>query len=431
MGSVLRARDRKLDREVAVKLLPARLAQSAEGRERFEREARALAKLSHPHIVQIHDFGEDEGQPYLVMELVAGQPLSALVPLPAERATAIALQLCEALSYAHAKGIIHRDLKPENVLVAAGDHAKLADFGIARSEIEGQRDLTGSNLAVGTPDYLAPEVLDGQPADARADIYALGVTLYRAISGRAPVGDFAPLPGGLDRVVRRALAPDPRARFQTASDFRAALAAAMPKAGEEDLPDDERFWLRGAAMLCAGSAAVAIWAGMVSLTPRVVQPGEVYPLSLIPPEHLADGRLVSRARFETFPTLGAALALAVAFAALGALRRHWRLAGLDRPQPLRPLGEAPTVLGLGIACLLTYLARRWLQAHGATTAVAYSPVVGGLLELAVLYIYFSAMLQAWRTQRSLAREPLLFVGLGLALLPPAVEFVSYLVRWTP
>jgi len=229
--------------------------------------------------------------------------------------------------------------------------------------------------------------------------------------------------------VRAALAPDPARRTPSAAALRRELATL--RLDGDELPDDERFWMRGAAMLSAAAGAVAIWAGLVSVTPRVVAPGDVYPLSQLATEALPDGRLVSWARFETVPIIAAALALALAFAALGLLRRHWRVAGLDPRRPERARRASRAVLYVGIACSALWAVRHWLEAAGALGLPIYAPLLGGLLELAFLYFLFTAMLEAWRTSRPLTREPLLFLGGVLALAPPAIELFAYLASWKP
>jgi serine/threonine-protein kinase len=432
MGHVFRARHVRLDRMVAVKFLSSELAADPDMKRRIEREARALALLSHPNIVQVFDSGEDEGQSYLVMELVEGRPLSSCIPLPPDQAVAMALQVCDALAYAHEKGVIHRDIKPENILVEANGHVKVTDFGIARLQAPGNTDwkLTGTGMTSGTPPYLAPEALQGAPPDPRLDVYALGVVLYQTVMGRLPIGSFEPLPGALDRVVRKALAPNPAQRTPSANALRHELSA-LHLTPDDELPGDERFWMYGAAMLSTAAAATAIWASMTSLTPRVVREGELDALTNVITEQLPDGRWISRARFETGPALGSVAAVALAFAALGLLRRHWREAHLDHPQPMRPLIESRRLMWVGLACVATYVARRWLEATGFGRISLYAPLVGGILELAALFYLFLGMLQAWRTARPLSREPVLFGGLALALAPPTIEFATFLVRWKP
>lgn len=257
MGEVWAARDLRLSRPVAVKLLRRDVAQVAEARRRFEVEASAAAQLTDPHVVAIFDTGEDGGQPYIVMELLSGDTLRDELhrgPLSAAQARGIADQLLAALTAAHRAGIVHRDIKPGNVLRAGPETWKLADFGIAKS-VEATTDLTMTGFVPGTPAYLAPERLSGQPATPRADLYSVGVVLYEALSGRQPfagdtpaalhairVGDPPPLEKlrpdldpALTAVVQRAMRRDPRRRFPDAAAMRAALRTDRGSAPTESI----------------------------------------------------------------------------------------------------------------------------------------------------------------------------------------------------
>jgi predicted Ser/Thr protein kinase len=432
MGTVYRARDPRLDRTVAVKFLAGPLAAHEESRKRFEREARALARLNHPAIVAVHDFGEEGDQAYIVMEHVAGKSLAELLPLPEARALDVALQICDGLAYAHRNGIVHRDIKPSNVLLDADGRVKITDFGVARlvgADAVGWT-ITDPAGAVGTPHYMAPEVLTGAAADPRMDLYSLGVVLYEIVTGRRPVGTFEPLPGALDRVVRRALAPDPERRYASADEMRRDLEAVRAAPTLADLPADELNWLRTVALLLSLASAASLWAFLLSVTPRVVGPGEVIPLIMLGAERLADGRIVSRARFETGPTLAAVAAIAVAIASYGLLRRHWREAGLEAPEPGRAVSESRLVLVCGILSATLYGFRRAFQ-NDASAWVVYVPIAGGLIETVTLFLVWVAVLQAWRRQRPLLREAPLWLGFGLALVPPVVDLLRYLRAWHP
>jgi serine/threonine-protein kinase len=428
MGSVFAARHLRLGRSVAVKFLPPELATRPEFRARFEREAHALALLSHPNIVTVHDFGEEDGQGYIVMERVHGRPLSAALPMSPREALEVGLQVCDALGYAHAQGIVHRDIKPQNILLDSAGRVKVTDFGLARMVGEEGRGwtLTRADEALGTLYYLAPEVLKGATPNPRMDIYSLGVVLYQCVTGALPVGHFEPLPGPLDRIVRRALAQDPDKRYATAEELARDLRSARAQVGErpEELAPPERWWMRAMALLFTTATAVAGWALLVSLTPRKLRPTEANELTLVVLRPLEDGQLLSLARFEVWPTLGALAAFAVAGGAFGLLRVHWARTGLDRPDPDRRLLESRRLLQLGLASLALYVGRHLARRAGLTNLAAYIPLLGALCELFGLYLLWSGVLEAWRRSRPLDREPLLLVGLSLLLLPVSLELLA-------
>ena len=428
MGTVHRAHHLRLDRPVAVKFLAEALADQPEFAERFLREARALARLHHPGIVAVHDCGEQEGRAYIVMEYVDGPPLSSLLPLPPERAREVALQVLDALAHAHAAGLVHRDVKPANVLVDSAGQARLTDFGLARPLQGGT--LTTAGRVAGTPQYMAPELLEGAGPDPRQDVFAMGAMLYEMLKGRPPVGDFAPLPAPFDRIVRKALAPDPARRYADATAMRRdLLEAGGPEAAP--LPTDERQWLRAVALVQTLATAVALWAFLLSVTPKVIGPHEVQPLIMLGAQPLPDGRVVSRARFETWPTLAALAAVVLALGSQGWLRRRFRDAGLEASAPDRPVPAARAVFACGAIAITVYAARRLAGDATGSLAASYVPILGGLLELACLYLAWVAILEAWRTGRPLAREVPLWTGLGLALVPPVRDLALYLARWTP
>lgn len=234
MGAVYRVVQRKLDRTVALKVLPPELAQDPAFEERFLREARALAGLKHERILTVHDFGQRDGLYYLVTEFVEGMNLRQLMNmggLTPHEALRITPQICEALQYAHDHGVVHRDVKPENLLIDLAGEVRIADFGLARilGDASGPA-LTRSTQVLGTPQYMAPEQWrDGQNVDHRADIYAVGVVLYEMLTGQLPIGHFDPpsrrkgVPKGLDAVVQRSLAQRPEERFQQACDVSSEL----------------------------------------------------------------------------------------------------------------------------------------------------------------------------------------------------------------
>jgi hypothetical protein len=258
MGRVYRARQKDLDRTVAVKILPADLALNPDFEERFRREAQALASLDHPHVVAVHDFAVEDDRGFLVMEHVDGTDLRGLLEsgLPRERALELLRQLCGALEYAHARGIVHRDVKPENVLVDREGRAKLADFGLARFAGAAERRLTAPAQVLGTLHYMAPEQYEGRDVDARADVYSLGVLAYELLTGGLPVGRFPPPGAGaaVDRAVLRALERDPARRHASVAEFRRAL--------------DARGGLRRPLLAGAVAAAVLLAAGLLLLPSR-------------------------------------------------------------------------------------------------------------------------------------------------------------------
>lgn len=228
MGAVYRGVHVKLDRTVAIKVLPAELAADELFVARFEREARTLAKLHHQRIVAIYDFGRtQEGHLYFVMEFVDGTDLAQIIRtlrLTPAQALDLTVQVCEALHYAHRQGVVHRDIKPGNILITRDGQTKLADFGLARPQRQEQSALTRSDIVIGTPVYMAPEQCEGQ-ADHRADIYALGVVLYEMLTGVRPEGVFDPpsvkagVDERLDQVVFRAMQEEPERRYQDISEL--------------------------------------------------------------------------------------------------------------------------------------------------------------------------------------------------------------------
>ncbi len=261
MGVVYRARDERLERDVAVKVLPAGSLDETT-RSRFRREAVALSRLNHPHIGMIHDFGSEAGTDYLVMELVRGRTLRERLrdgALSVEEAVAITLAVAEALEEAHEQGVIHRDLKPENVLLTTKGWVKVLDFGLAALRAAPgttvvTETLTAANMLTGTLPYMAPEQLLGKPADARTDLYALGVLLYELSTGRRPfeadvqaalIGEIlhkqaaapsshrAEIPRWVDGIVGRCLEKEPAGRFGSAGAMKEALRrGAAPRPGD-------------------------------------------------------------------------------------------------------------------------------------------------------------------------------------------------------
>lgn len=292
MGEVYQARDLRLDRTVAIKILPAALADDADARARFEREARAVAALNHPHICTLYDVSAN----YLVMEMIDGQPLAG--PLPLERALEFASQILSALDAAHRKGITHRDLKPDNILVTK-QGVKLLDFGLAKlstsgaavsmgqslagapSELlTGQQTLTGEHMILGTVQYMSPEQAQGKPADARSDIFSFGLVLYEMLTGKrafdgsnpasviaAILGRDAPsaagvAPPALDRVLQRCLVKDPEERWQSARDISHAIATVNDAPAGAGNAVTKRWTLAVASLVgfvTASAIGVVLW----------------------------------------------------------------------------------------------------------------------------------------------------------------------------
>jgi serine/threonine protein kinase len=294
MGEIYRARDPRLRRDIAIKVLPETIA-SGGAWERFEREARAASALNHPNICAVYDVGEAAGRPFLVMELLEGETLGVYIggkPVETAAAMALARQIVDALEAAHSKGILHRDIKPGNIIVNARLHIKVLDFGLAKQMAATETDdtltlesLTAAGTVVGTPHYMAPEILQGQPADARADLWAFGVVLYEMLSGRRPfhgptmfevssaiLREPAPalpasVPDGLRAIVNRCLAKKPEHRFQNATQIRSELEALQSGAAHKFGTDRGKRWLWAVV-----AAIVLLAAGLMWQVSRSKQP---------------------------------------------------------------------------------------------------------------------------------------------------------------
>jgi serine/threonine protein kinase/Tol biopolymer transport system component len=300
MGEVYRARDTRLERDVAVKVLSSKLSSDPASRQRLEREAKAVSKLSHPHICTLHDIGHQDGVDFLVMELVEGETLDQRLTkgfLPPEQTTRMAAQIADALAKAHKLGIVHRDLKPSNVMLTKTG-AKLMDFGLAKefgpaplpdaltAMTAEQSKLTAEGTIVGTFQYMAPEQLEGRDADARTDIFALGELIYEMATGRPaftgksrasliaailssephPMKALQPMtPPALERVVKKCLAKDPDERWQSASDLASELnwiAEGGSQAGEAGhIPAGNRKWQLASWLLAATFFLLAVAGG--------------------------------------------------------------------------------------------------------------------------------------------------------------------------
>ena len=311
MGEVYRARDAKLARDVAIKVLPERVAGDPETLARFEREARAVAAISHPNILSIHDFGKEGSVTYAVTELLEGETLRTALaggPLPARRATDYAIQMARGLAAAHEKGIVHRDVKPDNVFVTRDGRVKVLDFGLARPSAamtspEDTRSPTVTShtepgAVLGTVGYMSPEQVKGQALDARSDIFSFGAVLYEMLTGRRafqggsnaetmaailqsdppePQGSGKALPPGLDRVLRRCLEKRPEQRFQSISDLAFALesastgSVASPAEAEGGIVRTGRVRIAWPLLWAALGGFVA--AALVFLAVRPARPG--------------------------------------------------------------------------------------------------------------------------------------------------------------
>src|SRR5262245_44847838 len=293
MGAVYRARDERLDRELAVKLLLGDCVDDVTARARLVHEARMASSLNHPHIAHIYEVGEDREHLFIAMELVEGRTLRASIPpggLPPDTLLMQGLQIADALAYAHEHGVIHRDLKSANIMLNSEGRVKVLDFGLAkrlpeRGEAGAPPDLnlTATGVVVGTPSYLPPEVLRGEPADARSDIWALGVVLYEMASGKLPFdraslgelsdailnGTPAPLSGripvGIQAVIGRCLAKDPSQRYHQGSEVRAAIEALIgASAPKSPAAIPRRVWIPGAAIATVVlAAAIAVGTGIL------------------------------------------------------------------------------------------------------------------------------------------------------------------------
>jgi serine/threonine-protein kinase len=295
MGEVYRARDTRLDRAVAVKIVHTRLAADADQLRRFEQEARAASLLDHPNIVVVHDVGRHEGSPYIVTELLEGESLREKLgaPLPARKVVEYAVQIANGLAAAHEKGIVHRDLKPENLFVTKDGRVKILDFGVAKlmatatradALTQGPTVAAGTEpgMVIGTVGYMSPEQVLGKPVDTRSDLFSLGIILYEMLAGQRPFRkDTAPetmaaiireepaeltttnaaVPAGLDRVVRHCLEKEPSSRFQSARDVAFALESLSQATATLPAP---REAAGGRRRLLLGAAALVALAGVAA-----------------------------------------------------------------------------------------------------------------------------------------------------------------------
>ena len=302
MGEVYKARDTRLDRTVAIKVLPAHVAADPDLKQRFEREAKTISSLNHPHICTLYDIGSQDGINFLVMEHLEGETLAQRLEkgaLPLDQALTFAIEISDALDKAHRQGIVHRDLKPGNIMLTKAG-AKLLDFGLAKPTAMAMgadsamptmsKGLTGQGAILGTLQYMAPEQLEGEDVDARTDIFAFGAVVYEMVAGKKAfegksqasligsilkdepraLTELQPVsPQALDRVVKKCLAKDPERRWHSAHDLHDelkwvaeagadAVVAAAPSSAQ---PTGRRqvTWLVGSAVVASAVAGFAVW----------------------------------------------------------------------------------------------------------------------------------------------------------------------------
>jgi len=415
MGEVYRARDARLDRQVAIKVLPASVSADADRRARFEREVKAIAALSHPNILAIHDIGESTApgteRPLLfaVTELLDGDTLRDRLTtqgaLPVRKALDIAIQIARGLSAAHDRGIIHRDLKPENIFLLSDGQVKILDFGLARQAVPGTGSgatetvaaITDPGTVMGTVGYMSPEQVRGQAIDARADLFALGATLYEMLSGRrafhrdtaaetmtAVLREDPPelastrsdLSPGLERIVRHCLEKNPAERFQTARDVAFALEAfSGTDIGSRPLPampGTRRSWRAAAiAVALTVAAAAAGYAARAWLEPAAAPP-------IAFEQRTWDAQWISNARFAPDGQ-----SIVFSAAASGNLPSVFVMRpGTNVPQPLGPprthLLSVSKTGELAVLTGVTYINHRVFQ--GTLTRMSMDGGTRGLLE---------------------------------------------------
>ena len=319
MGEVYLARDTRLSRRIAIKVLSAHLSESVQARQRFEREARAISSMSHPNICQLYDVGEQNGTSYLVMEYLEGETLADRLlkgPLPFDQLLKVAIEICEGLEKAHGSGLVHRDLKPSNIMLSKNG-TKLMDFGLAtaapasvnagsssNSLATMSQPLTAEGTIVGTFQYISPEQIEGKEADARSDIFSLGAVLYEMVTGKRafehgttastmaailasepkPMSTIKPMsPTGLEQVVKTCLAKDPEERLQTVHDLKLQLKwiaelAEIPKTTVKSRHVG-RIWKSAVAIM----AAAVVLLALESYLSRTSHTTAVLHLSILPP----------------------------------------------------------------------------------------------------------------------------------------------------
>lgn len=341
MGAVYKARQPGLDRLVAVKILPPDMGRDPTFAERFAREARTMARLSHPHITNVYDFGHSDGQFYLVMEYVDGVNLRQAIragSVAPDAALGIVTQVCEALQFAHEEGVVHRDIKPENILLDKRGRVKIADFGLAKllGGEAGATGLTGTQQVMGTLRYMAPEQMEGsRDVDHRADIYSLGVVFYELLTGEVPMGRFQPpsakvqVDVRIDEVVLRSLEREPERRYQHASEVQTDVESIAHTPRTHDAPSSVRDeaqsteaapqeldGLIGAAtgLIVIGTLLSLIL--ILGLAERLGEFSEWWIVGLGGPVILLGGLAMSRLRFYWLAFVASLLCLLIGFSTL-------------------------------------------------------------------------------------------------------------------
>ena len=401
MGFVFKARQPHLDRFVALKLLPDKLARDPRFTERFNREGRVLAKLNHPNIVSVYDFGQTEHFYFLTMEFVDGvnlrQAMKAGRFSPGE-ALAIVPKICEALQYAHGQGILHRDIKPENILLDARGQVKIADFGIAKLVGDDKPDvaLTATGAALGTPHYMAPEQLEKPlTVDHRADIYSLGVVFYEMLTGELPIGRFAapssktPVGANVDEVVFRTLEKDRERRYQSAGEMKTQVEHLTEAgAGNFQAPPPK---LPGAETVVPKWSQKAIWGAVLTGLSLPL------PLVLLTQAYLAKGgrtmfgvvELVIFAGMTFLPGLAGTI---LGWTALSDIRaQQGRLRGLPLAVPAA-LAWPLAVVVCGTLVWPLYMLRSSSSVRVSPTFAALLPflILAGAVTFAIWAVYAAA-----------------------------------------
>jgi serine/threonine-protein kinase len=412
MGSVYRARHRRLDRLAALKFIDEPLAAQGDFHERLVTEGRAMARLQHPHIVAVHDVGRDSGHSYIAMEYVEGAPLSARIPMSLSRALEVADQVAEALSYAHEHGVVHCDVKPENILIDGHGRVKVTDFGVARL-LGGPSPLSGPpRMVMGTRAYMSPEARAGGTPDPRMDVYSLGIVLYEMVMGSCPTPADPPV-GTLAPIVERATATDPDRRFATVAEMRRALGRLVASADRHHpAPQD-----RSALQLIAAGAALASVVGLGALKwgARILgfMTAQVTPADSAALDGPAG--LLLAALVVTFALVRLADVRA-RNAAIGPAPAGYEPLYLDRAGPW---GLAALLLAVAAAAL------GWLGPVGARLQGFEGPlgVARDVFQLAALFWTWVAVLDARRVRLAVLRNWELLQALVLAVSPTVFAIV--------